>query len=273
MPGVVSTVMRQLLPRIYSGLEAALDLFSPPHCLLCEAPLDPDRFRALCPPCWRGLPRFGPRSCVRCGRPASMRVTPGGGCADCHRKRQAYATVLSIGPHENSLRDLVHQLKYRDRPEVARPLARLLASTLSRTGRLEQTPIDLVVPVPLGRKRLRERGYDQALLLARGLGRHLERPVYRTLIRIIETPPQTGQTAPQRRRNVRGAFRVRRRLTGRPNVLLVDDVLTTGATAGACARALRSAGARRVHVASATRSVAFPRRPDGGALQRSRDEE
>jgi ComF family protein len=152
---------------------------------------------------------------------------------------------VAAGRYAGFVRDLVHKLKFGGRTDLARPLARRLA------GRVAAAPwgasVRTVVPVPMRRlKLLFERGYNPAELLAGRLARELGRPMRRWLAQVRPTPSQTSLSGGERRRNPRGAYRAPR---GRGVVLLVDDVLTTGATAGECARALKTAGASAVYLA------------------------
>jgi ComF family protein len=149
----------------------------------------------------------------------------------------------------------IHELKYRGRRRVARRLARALLEDAHAQDLVAGSHV--LVPVPLHPRRLRERGFNQASLIAREIGRQTGRPCGEgVLVRRRDTAAQTGLSAAARRRNVEGAFVVRRRaLVAGQVVTLVDDVLTTGATAGACAWALRIAGAREVRLLSVARVV------------------
>jgi ComF family protein len=155
--------------------------------------------------------------------------------------------VHALGPYQGALRAAIHRFKYRDGLILERPLGQLLAETVL-AGCGGERP-DLLIPVPLHPDRLRRRGYNQALQLARQVGRSCALPVVPAgLHRLRETPPQQGLDARVRRTNLCGAFRVATAVAGR-RVLLVDDVMTTGATARECAAALRQAGAATVEVA------------------------
>jgi ComF family protein len=161
--------------------------------------------------------------------------------------------VAAAGLYQEGLREAVHRFKFRGDLGLDRPLGELLAEALSGQAAPGWRP-DLVVPVPLHRRRLAERTYNQSLLLARAVARSWRVPVpARLLLRTRATPPQQGLSAEERRRNLRGAFALRQPLGGE-RVLLVDDVLTTGATARECARVLRDGGAGEVAVAVLARA-------------------
>jgi ComF family protein len=197
---------------------ALLDLAFPPRCPACgDAPVPPSPFCALC----------------------DGAIDPVEGVQDEFR-----AGALFGGP----IADAIHALKYGDRAEAAVPLGRWLA------GRVEVPPGARVVWVPLGRRRRIERGYDQAMLIAGAFARAARLRLLRGAIRRVrETPPQVGLDRGARARNVEGAFEASRAVSGL-DLVLVDDVVTTGATAEAASRALREAGARSVTVVAVARA-------------------
>ncbi len=203
----------------------------------------------LCEPCWQALPRHSQVPC-RCGLP----LLPGiAACPRCRRGRQVFAAGSSRGPYEGTLRVAVHALKFSGRRRAAARLAELMLES-EAVARLVATS-DVLVAVPLHPRRLRERGFNQAALLAQELAARADRPCCPdALVRRLDTAPQAGLTAAERRRNVRTAFAVRRKASihGR-TVTLVDDVVTTGATALACGRELLAAGAREVRLVSVAR--------------------
>ncbi len=176
------------------------------------------------------------------------------GCAACRGLALGFDAATALGPYEGSLRDLCLQLKRERNAWLAPWLSGLWVEARGETiGRL---PDDTwIVPVPLHWWRHWRRGYNQAEALARGLSRRLDRPVRRPLRRVVATDKLADLSRTERARAMRGAFRARRNsgLKGR-TILLVDDVLTTGATCGAAARALKQAGAKRVVVAVMART-------------------
>jgi ComF family protein len=158
----------------------------------------------------------------------------------------------SVGLHDETLRRAIQKFKYEGDFNLDRPLAALMKHAMQ--GFLEEYRPDLLLPVPLHVSRLRQRGYNQALLLARVLGRRWQVPVAsQLLLRVRPTPPQIGLKAAQRRRNLRGAFALSEQLQGE-RVLLIDDVMTTGATARECSRTLLEGGAGQVAVAVLARA-------------------
>jgi ComF family protein len=165
----------------------------------------------------------------------------------------AFERLRAAGLYEGTLLDLVVRLKYREEER----LASLLGDRMAEVVRDSEPPFDLILPVPLHISRLRERGYNQAALLARRIGKNLEAPVDLFLLRKDRaTPAQATLHVDERRKNLRGAFRVEEasKIVGR-SILLVDDVATTGTTLNEAARVLKRAGAARVEAVVAARAV------------------
>jgi ComF family protein len=217
------------------------DLLWPPRCAGCREPTAVEPF---CPNCDDAILPV-PSGCLRCGMPG-----PDPLCGACRAAPPAFAAVRAGGLFGGPLADAVHALKYGERPAIARPLGAWLASTVALPAGAA------IVSVPLGRRRRIERGYDQAALLADELASAAGRGGNRlrgVLLRIRETAPQVGRGRADRSRNVRGAFWSSGAVEGREAVL-VDDVVTTGATADAAARALLEAGATRVTVVALARA-------------------
>lgn len=233
--------------RAWHDLRLCCDLLLPPACLLCGCRLPAGVPAAeFCPACRAGLPQPAPARCPVCAV-AHQCLTPSlHHCESCLREPPPFTRVHAVGPYAGTLQEAIQRFKYRGQTPLERPLGMLLGKAVMLES--DSRP-DLVVPVPLYRDRLRARGYNQALQLARQVSRRLAVPVAPTLLcRVRDTAAQQGLNAVARKNNLRGAFVVTAALTGQ-RLLLVDDVLTTGATARECARALRDAGAASVEVA------------------------
>lgn len=217
-----------------------VDLVFPPVCQVCGQ----RSCIALCAACLQEVQFLEPPWCPRCGRPFPPLATGEGECADCRNHRRAFDLVRCVGPYEDPLRECVTALKYRGRIRLAEDLGRLLARRLEATlTEADVATPDCVVPVPLHWRRRWRRGYNQSLLLGRELARAfggLElAPV---LVRRRHTRPQTKLDRRARLANLRGAFSLRRhaKVAGK-HVLVVDDVMTTGATLNECAKVLKRA--------------------------------
>ena len=198
------------------------------------------------------MPYITPPFCAQCGQP--LAAPPEGiastthRCGACLLRPPSYTRARAVGLYQGVLRALIHALKYRGISALAPPLGGLLLQHFPTYW--ETVRPELLLPVPLHRSKLRSREFDQAFALARHLSRGTGIPVYAdVLVRQYPTLSQAGLSAVERRRNVRGAFRVRQpQVCAGKAVLLIDDVYTTGATAQECAACLRYAGAARVDV-------------------------
>ncbi len=228
-------------------VDRALEVLYVPHCAACDVRVPAGQ--PLCTPCTASLVELGP-ACPRCAEP--LAAPPAVECARCATAGTAWPLEAAIAPwrYGSELGRAIRRLKFGRRPELARELAPLVAPFLSAVVRAGE--IDLLVPVPLHWRRLAGRGFNQAQMLAAAARRMagIEVPIETgSLARVRPTAAQTGLTAKEREQNLKGAFVVPRRrvreVAGR-RVLVVDDVITTGATVAAAARALRKAGAAAV---------------------------
>lgn len=255
---------------------AALDLLFPPLCPLCGERLGEGRHDPVCGACWERLPRLVPPYCACCGRPfytlepegpsgsalldTTPRPTPSpcvvsesaqsgargpGLCEPCRRLPPPFAYARAAALYRDTVRDALHTFKFGRKTAMARPLGDLLAEA----GRAIPSgeAVDYLVPVPLHPDREADRGFNQALLLARQLSRRWGIPVAEGVLRRARaTRPQTELSAQERRANVRDAFVLHRaHRMGGTHLLLVDDILTTGATVAECCRVLLAAGGAR----------------------------
>lgn len=234
-------------------LRAFVNAIFPDECRVCGERL---REVSRIPVCGRCLQDHAPLTaeyqCIACRMPFVNRfpLDEEGRCAMCRLGLSGFDAVYSYGSYDGALRKLIHLFKYNGVRPLAAHFGKLLAVALPREERF-----DLIVPMPLHWRRRWERGYNQARLLAREISKRWNAPVGSVVRRTRWTRPQAGLSNAKRRANVAGVFRMKRgtRLDGM-RVLLVDDVLTTGASASACARVLKRAGARRVTVLALART-------------------
>ncbi len=236
------------------GVHSALDILFPPLCMACRARVSEPH--SLCAACWSTISFIDDPSCARCGMP--FEIDPGGEtvCGPCLAKPRDFARARALFRYDDASKPLILTFKHGDRLDHAPGFGRWL----ERTGRALLADADLIVPVPLHRWRLWKRRYNQAALLAAGLARLTGRLHDPSVLERKRPTKSQGQmpSAKARRRNVLGAFRVppaRAAAVQNRNILLIDDVFTTGATLDACARALKRAGAARVDALTLARVV------------------
>lgn len=246
-------VARRAFDPITSILSAAADLLLPPVCISCRARVGAHGL--LCGACFARIDFIAPPICARLGVPLPYDTGTTSLSAAAIARPPVYDRARAAAHYSETMRALIQSFKYGDRQEGLRLFGRWLA----KAGAELLADADLIVPVPLFRSRLWWRRFNQSAMLARELQRLTGVPAdCFTLRRVRRTASQVGLTAEQRRLNVRGAFKVdptrRAGIKGR-NVVVVDDVITTGATAEACARALKRAGAARVDVLTLARAI------------------
>lgn len=227
-------------------------LLFPPACAGCGRPLESLGQEPLCRDCLSLLPVSRPPWCRRCGLSLAQQGAGADLCVDCRLHPPAFDQAVSPFLYEGPIKELITGLKYRGRISLGRFLADSMARTVWEQADLRS--VEAIVPVPLHATRLRERGFNQAQILAAGLAGRLGLPCRSDLmVRARATQPQTELSREDRRENLRGAFAAGASSLPGNSFLLVDDVLTTGATVRACAEALRRAGAARILVVTAAR--------------------
>lgn len=237
---------------LFAPFRGLTDLIYPPRCRLCEQPIE--REQTYCAVCAGALFHDPHLCCPRCGARVGPFAVTAGTCAACRKDPVAFEATLRLGPYVGPLRDAVLRIKSNRNEGLAEELGEHLAEV--HRQRFDALAPEYIVPVPLHPLRRLIRGYNQSAAIAFGLGAKLRRPCrFWWLWQVRRTQPQKSLTATQRRENVRGAYRVRAgvRLDGL-HILLVDDVMTTGATADEAARAIKRAGAARVSIAVLARA-------------------
>jgi ComF family protein len=229
-------------------LDRLLQRIYPPTCVLCGAPGDAGL--DLCQGCRADLPH-NRHACPRCAIPLPEDQGTGTPCGPCQRHPPPFSASHAAFLYEDALPALIAGMKFRARFNLARLLGQCLASALLEQG--AERP-GLIIPVPLHRRRLRERGYNQALEVAREVSAALAILIdTATCVRTLHTSAQVGLEDRERRRNVRGAFAVLRPPAAR-HVAILDDVVTTGSTVSELTRVLRAAGVERVDVWAVART-------------------
>jgi ComF family protein len=229
----------------------ALDILLPPLCLACDAAVT--RHGTLCPSCWSEIQFIAPPYCSGCGAPFDMPVGDGELCAGCLLHPPAFKAARAAMLYNDASKRLILGFKHGDRTH----LTNTLAGWMQRAGAEFWEKADLMIPVPLHRWRLFKRRYNQAALLAQSLSAAAQKPVLVDgLLRLKPTPTQGRKNRKERETNVKGAFTVNpahRQGIGGKSILLIDDVLTTGATLNECSRILGAAGAGSVDVLTLAR--------------------
>jgi ComF family protein len=257
---------------VFPGLmRRAIRFLLPVDCAACGTPLTNDPVPLFCSACWNTIRQSSHPRCARCDRPfaspVAMSYSPKHVCQACAERAPAFTRAWTLYPYLPPLQDAICLFKYRGRISLAGPLSRLMIEVIPSSLRA-----DLIMPVPLHPHRLREREFNQSLLLADRVGRYLRLPVASAnLVRMAPSPPQTSLSRQERLRNLRGAFGVRRphQIDGK-RILLIDDVFTTGATVHECAKTLRKAGSGDVFAVTLARTTEASTVPDRILAQQTR---
>ena len=233
-----------------------LNLIFPPICPVCNTLLgNPKTASIICPDCHKAIRAVRPPYCPCCGLPYPAGDKEGHLCAPCLKEKRYFEIHRTCALYEGALKEAIHRFKYGGVFPLVSVFGDLLYPVFQGLSR--NYPVDLLIPVPLHMKRLRERGFNQALLLVKELSKRTGIPyAERALKKINDTPVQSTLKKRERKKNLTRAFQVKDRETIRGKaVVLVDDVYTTGTTVNECSRALRTAGAERVAVLTVARAL------------------
>ena len=237
-----------MIPGFFTGVwHAAIDLFYPPRCVLCEKTLTGEE-KHICGECYHSLPLIkGPR-CPKCSRPIRTRNGEDQLCGICRiQPNRKIKITVAASEYQGLMKRLIHLYKYERQQFLADLFARIIAEQTAKTGIAEN--IDLLVPIPLHWTRKRWRGFNQAREICRGISPLINIPVIpeSAFRRVRKTTPQVQLNVASRTSNIHNAFSVRKaKYIKDKNIALVDDVYTTGATSEECARMLLHAGAKSV---------------------------
>jgi ComF family protein len=236
-----------MLRGFFKGLA---NIFYPKVCLACKNVLaDSTAEEFICAKCWGGIEKNTPPFCSSCGRRLESRSFAKNICPRCLRNKSHFDRAFSPCVYTGVVKELIHAFKYNGKEYLGRPLSRLMIEFI-REYSLPIKDLEFIVPIPLHKARLREREFNQAKILSEHLGKEFDKPVLdKLLVRNRHTRTQTELEENERLLNVKGSFTLNGRadLRGK-NILLVDDVLTTGATSSEAAYALKQAGANIVFV-------------------------
>ncbi len=236
--------MKQLANVVKKGGRRILNVLYPPKCLICEVILAPDEY-GCCHSCAGKLPFIEPPYCLKCGKPVYSAETEY--CMDCQKQSHVFTKGIALWSYDEQVRKAVYRFKYKNRREYAGYFGEEL---IKRYGRqMRGWDADAVIPVPLHKKRLKRRGFNQAELIAKEIGRRLEVPVEPDMVfRIVNTRPQKELNEKERHKNLKNAFKISKNVVKLKKIILVDDIYTTGATADAIARLLLRAGVEKIYV-------------------------
>lgn len=244
---------RKATPMIGPLVSVGLNICFPPRCIACGKLTE--TANGFCTECFSAIQFIDAPLCLSCGFPFGFDLGVESLCGQCLHEAPPYDAARAVFQYDDATREMVARFKYQDRTQRAPIYGRMLA----RAGRDLIMQSQVIIPVPLHMKRLLQRKYNQSALLSFALSDHCALPVLPDgLLRVRYTTPQAGLTRPQRLDNVRGAFRVNHRYAQylkSKSVLLIDDVITTGATIHACTKALKAAGAMKVHVLTLAKTV------------------
>jgi ComF family protein len=237
------------------AIAGLIDIVFPPRCISCEAVIYGEDDHCFCPDCFAGIDFIRSPLCTHCGMPFTGDHQTDHLCGDCLSSKPFFTVARSVGQYQGILLNCIHKFKYQEKIAVGEVLGKLMAVFVYPAINISE--YSLIMPVPLHRKRLRERGFNQSLILAKEIAKEFSLPLdFMTLKRRIYAGPQVGLGRTERQSNVKNAFAVKdsNRVRGE-RIILVDDVYTTGSTGNECARVLMNCEAREVAIITLARAV------------------
>jgi ComF family protein len=237
--------MWEIFTRHHALISRLINGIYPSQCPICGNLPDAFACAPICSSCWSQIRRYTGPSCTVCALPFPSEYSKI--CGNCVKKRPPFSQIIPFGLYEGVLAEAISLFKFHGLRRLSQPLGRwLLDLDIPRT--------DAVVPVPLTPKGLRQRGFNQSLLIAKIIAKKIEAPLFMdTLLKVKETPPQIGLSARDRQSNLKKAFKVTGDLKDK-SILLIDDVVTTGATVTECSKVLLKAGAKKISVVTLARA-------------------
>ncbi|MBI5097926.1 MAG: ComF family protein [Nitrospirae bacterium] len=218
-----------------------LNILFPETCPVCQNPATDHKTAPICSDCWQSVSPYEGPICQKCGKPLVSDVSTT--CGECLEDEPAFSYARSFGLYEGVLKKAISLLKFYGIKRLSKPLSDIIL-------RIDMPRVDAVIPVPLHEKRLRQREFNQSALLAKYLAESLGIAVLlNCLIKIRDTAPQVGLSSKDRRKNIKKAFEIRRtEMIEGKNIILIDDVVTTGATVRECSNVLKKAGVENIYV-------------------------
>lgn len=241
--------------------EGFLNLIFPLDCRICEKPIRESKGYSICEDCFQTIELIDKPYCVKCGKPfvISTNIFKQDGeilCVDCKGKKYSFEFARSVGIYHGVLKECIHLFKYYGEKKIAESLGELLIDYLAKSQEFKKK-IDLIIPVPLHKSDLKKRGFNQSFLLGRVIGNYFSIPVKEeVLIKKKLTPSQVNLSKKEREKNILRAFSVERAEEIKyKNILILDDIFTTGSTVEECAKELMKAHANNIFVLTLARSV------------------
>jgi competence protein ComFC len=237
--------MWHIIARHHALIPRLINSIYPSACPVCENQPDNLSHAPICNACWSQIKRYGGPSCSICALPFASEYPRI--CGSCLKKRPPFSLVIPFGLYEGVLADAISLFKFHGLRRFSQPLGKLLLY-------LDIPQTDAIIPVPLTPKGLQRRGFNQSLLIAKVIARKIQVPLFMdTLLKVKETRPQIGLSATERQSNLKNAFKVTGDIRDK-RILLIDDVMTTGATVTECSKVLLSAGAKEILVVTLARA-------------------